>query len=192
MMLCVIRVFYFMKIKAKIIDAKGLNRTITRLTHEILEKNKGAEKVVLVGIRTRGEFIAKRILKKIKEIEGVDIPQGVLDITLYRDDVRVKQAQPVVKSTEILFDITDKHVILIDDVLYTGRTIRAAMDALTDLGRYASIQLLVLVDRGHRELPIKADYVGKNVPTSINETVKVKLIETDDEDAIYLIETEKN
>lgn len=179
-----------MKVKAKILDEQAIQRTITRLTHEILEKNKGAENIALVGIQTRGEFLANRIKNKLLEIEGVDVPTGVLNITLYRDDVRVKLKQPEVKATNILFDINDKDIILIDDVLYTGRTVRAAMDALTDLGRYSSIQLLVLVDRGHRELPIKADYVGKNVPTSIDEEVRVKLKEVDDEDAVYLVEVE--
>ncbi|MEJ5304336.1 MAG: bifunctional pyr operon transcriptional regulator/uracil phosphoribosyltransferase PyrR [Ignavibacteria bacterium] len=179
-----------MKVKAKIMDEIAIQRTITRLAHEILEKNKGAENIALVGIQTRGEFLANRIKNKLLEIEGVDIPTGVLNITLYRDDVRVKLKQPEVKATNILFDINDKDIILIDDVLYTGRTVRAAMDALTDLGRYSSIQLLVLVDRGHRELPIKADFVGKNVPTSIDEEVRVKLKEVDDEDAVYLIQVE--
>lgn len=179
-----------MKVKAKIMDEIAIQRTITRFAHEILEKNKGAENIALVGIQTRGEFLANRIKNKLLEIEGVDIPTGILNITLYRDDVRVKLKQPEVKATNILFDINDKDIILIDDVLYTGRTVRAAMDALTDLGRYSSIQLLVLVDRGHRELPIKADFVGKNVPTSIDEEVRVKLKEVDDEDAVYLIQIE--
>lgn len=181
-----------MKVKAKIIDEQTLNRIITRLTHEVLEKNKGAENIALVGIQTRGEFIANRIKQKIKEIEGVDVPTGILNITLYRDDVRVRLKQPEVKATNILFDINDRDIILIDDVLYTGRTVRSAMDALTDLGRYSSIQLLVLIDRGHRELPIKADFIGKSVPTSINEEIKVKLTEVDGEDAVYLVETEQN
>lgn len=181
-----------MKVKAKIIDEQTLNRIITRLAHEILEKNKGAENIALVGIQTRGEFIANRIKQKIKEIEGVDVPTGILNITLYRDDVRVRLKQPEVKATNILFDINDKDIILIDDVLYTGRTVRSAMDALTDLGRYSSIQLLVLIDRGHRELPIKADFIGKSIPTSINEEIKVKLTEVDGEDAVYLVEAEQN
>jgi len=180
-----------MKVKAKILDEVAIQRTITRLAHEILERNKGADNIALVGIQTRGEFLANRIKNKLLEIEGVDVPTGVLNITLYRDDVRVKLKQPEVKATNILFDINDKDIILIDDVLYTGRTVRAAMDALTDLGRYSSIQLLVLVDRGHRELPIKADFVGKNVPTSIDEEIKVKLQEVDGEDAVYLIQVEK-
>lgn len=185
------RDFFYMKVKAKILDEIAIQRTITRLAHEILERNKGADNIALVGIQTRGEFLANRIKNKLFEIEGVDVPTGVLNITLYRDDVRVKLKQPEVKATNILFDINDKDIILIDDVLYTGRTVRAAMDALTDLGRYSSIQLLVLVDRGHRELPIKADFVGKNVPTSIDEEVRVKLKEVDGEDAVYLIQIEK-
>ena len=185
------RDFFYMKVKAKILDEIAIQRTITRLAHEILERNKGADNIALVGIQTRGEFLANRIKNKLFEIEGVDVPTGVLNITLYRDDVRVKIKQPEVKATNILFDINDKDIILIDDVLYTGRTVRAAMDALTDLGRYSSIQLLVLVDRGHRELPIKADFVGKNVPTSIDEEVRVKLKEVDGEDAVYLIQIEK-
>lgn len=185
------RDFFYMKVKAKILDEVAIQRTITRLAHEILERNKGADNIALVGIQTRGEFLANRIKNKLLEIEGVDVPTGVLNITLYRDDVRVKLKQPEVKATNILFDINDKDIILIDDVLYTGRTVRAAMDALTDLGRYSSIQLLVLVDRGHRELPIKADFVGKNVPTSIDEEIRVKLQEVDGEDAVYLIQVEK-
>ncbi len=178
-----------MKIKAKIIDEQGLNRTITRLSHEILERNKGADNIVLVGMRTRGEFLANRISEKIKEIENLKyLDTGALDVTLYRDDVRTNLKQPKISVTEITFDITDKDVILIDDVLYTGRTARAALDALMDLGRPRTIQFCVLVDRGHRQLPIKADFVGKNIPTSINEEVKVKMKEIDDEDAVYLVD----
>ncbi len=180
-----------MKVKAKILDEQGIQRTITRLAHEIIENNKGTENIALVGIQTRGEFLAYRLRNKIEEIEGSTVPTGILNITLYRDDVRVKLKQPEIKATNILFDITDLNIILIDDVLYTGRTVRSAMDALTDLGRYSSIQLLVLIDRGHRELPIRADYVGKNIPTSINEEVRVKLKEVDGEDAVYLIELNK-
>jgi len=183
-----------MKIKAKIIDETDLNRTITRLAHEILEKNKGAQNIVLVGMRTRGEFLAERIGRKICEIENCkELKIGALDVTLYRDDVRANLKQPQISVTEIRFDITGKDVILIDDVLYTGRTARAALDALMDMGRPKTVQLCILVDRGHRELPIKADYVGKNVPTSINEAVKVKMKEIDNEDAVYLIDiSEKN
>jgi pyrimidine operon attenuation protein/uracil phosphoribosyltransferase len=180
-----------MNIKAKIIDEVGLGRTITRLSHEIVEKNKGVQNVVIIGMRTRGEFIAKRIQEKIKEIESVNPELGILDITLYRDDFRTRLKQPEVSVSNITFDITEKHVILVDDVLYTGRTVRAALDALMDLGRPHSIQLCVLVDRGHREMPIIADFVGKSIPTSINEEVKVRLKEIDKEDAVYLVESPK-
>jgi len=180
-----------MTIKAKIIDEAGLNRTITRLAHEILERNKGSNNIVLIGMRTRGEFVAKRILDKIIEIDNSNPELGILDATLYRDDFRTRLKQPEVSVTNITFDITEKDVVLIDDVLYTGRTTRAALDAVMDLGRPSSIQFCVLVDRGHREMPIIADFVGKNIPTSINEEVKVKMNEIDDEDAVYLIESPK-
>lgn len=176
-----------MDIKAKLIDDEGFVRTITRLAHEILERNKGSKNLVLIGMRTRGEFLAVRILNKIREIDKSEPNFGVLDVTLYRDDFRTRLKQPEIGVTNITFDINDKDVILIDDVLYTGRTVRAALDALMDLGRPNTIQLCVLVDRGHRELPIKADFIGKNIPTSINEEVKVKLKEVDEEDAVYLI-----
>jgi pyrimidine operon attenuation protein/uracil phosphoribosyltransferase len=174
--------------KTLILDEDGLRRTVNRLSHEIVEKNKGVDNVVLVGIRTRGEFLAHRIAKKIEEIEHVKIMVGVLDITLYRDDLRGRLDQPELKSSEILFDIRGKTIVLVDDVLFTGRTIRSALNAIMDLGRPAMIQLLVLVDRGHRELPIKADFVGKNVPTSRNVEVKVQMVEVDNEDSVYLIE----
>ncbi|MDH7603978.1 MAG: bifunctional pyr operon transcriptional regulator/uracil phosphoribosyltransferase PyrR [Melioribacter sp.] len=176
-----------MDIKAKIVDEEGLNRTITRLAHEILERNKGSRNIVLIGMRTRGEFIANRIKSKIKDIENYEPDFGILDVTLYRDDFRTRLKQPEVSVTNITFDINEKDVILIDDVLYTGRTVRAALDAIMDLGRPSTIQLCVLVDRGHRELPIKADFVGKNIPTSINEEIRVRLKEIDGEDAIYLV-----
>jgi pyrimidine operon attenuation protein/uracil phosphoribosyltransferase len=178
------------KLKAQIIDEAGFERTITRLAHEILEKNKGAESIVIVGIRTRGEFIARRIARKIEEVEGVTLKIGTLDITLYRDDLLGKLEQPQLKGTDILFDLNDRNVILIDDVLYTGRTIRAALDELIDLGRPKSIQLAVLVDRGHRQLPIRADYVGKNVPTSSSESIRVHVREVDGEDAVLLMHPE--
>ena len=181
-----------MDIKATIIDSEGLNRTITRLAHEILERNKGSKNLVLIGMRTRGEFLAKRIQQKIKEIDGTDTNLGVLDTTLYRDDFRTRLKQPEVSVTEIKFDLTEKDIILIDDVLYTGRSTRSALDALMDMGRPNTIQLCVLVDRGHREMPIKADFVGKNIPTSINEEVKVKMTEVDDEDAVYLVDNSKS
>ena len=180
-----------MNIKAKIIDETGFNRTITRLAHEIVEKNRGIHNVVLIGMRTRGEFIARRIQNKIKEIELSEPSLGILDVTLYRDDFRTRLKQPEVSVTNIEFDISEKHIVLIDDVLYTGRTVRAALDALMDLGRPHSIQLCVFVDRGHREMPIVADFIGKNIPTSINEEVKVRMREVDEEDAVYLIEAPK-
>lgn len=177
-----------MKIIADLMDAKGLTRTLQRLTHEMLEKNKGIQDLLIVGIRNRGDCLARRIIQSIKEIEGEEVPMGILDITLYRDDFQRFSESAVVQETDITFDITDKTVILVDDVLYTGRTIRAALDALIDLGRPACIQLTVLIDRGHRELPIKADYVGKNVPTAIGEEIQVKLKEIDGEDKVLLVE----
>lgn len=178
-----------MHIKAKLVDETGLQRIITRISHEILERNKGSNTLVLMGMRTRGEFLANRIHQKIHEIEGIELPLGVLDVTLYRDDFRKRLKQPQVSVSNITFDINEKDIILIDDVLYTGRTVRSALNALMDLGRPHTIQLCVLVDRGHRELPIRADYVGKNIPTSIDEEVKVKMQEIDGEDSIYLIDT---
>lgn len=180
-----------MNIKAKLVDKEGLDRILTRIAHEILEKNKGSKNLVLIGMRTRGEFLAKRLQKKIKDIDGVELPLGVLDVTLYRDDFRTRLKQPQVSVSDITFDINDKDVILVDDVLYTGRTVRSALNALMDFGRPSSIQLCILVDRGHRELPIRADYVGKNIPTSLNEEIKLKVEEYDSEDAIYLVEAEK-
>jgi pyrimidine operon attenuation protein/uracil phosphoribosyltransferase len=180
-----------MKIKAKVADREGLDRILTRIAHEILEKNKGSENLVLIGMRTRGEFLAKRIQQKIYSIDNVKLPLGILDVTLYRDDFRTRIKQPQVSVSDITFDINSKNIILIDDVLYTGRTVRSALNALMDLGRPDSIQLFILVDRGHRELPVRADYVGKNIPTSQNEEIKVRMTEIDEEDAIYLIETEE-
>lgn len=176
-----------MKVKATIIDEQGINRSVTRLAHEILEHNKGSENIVVIGMRTRGEFLANRIHEKIKEIDNSSPELGVLDIGLYRDDYATNINQEI-SVTEIHFDITDKDVILVDDVLYSGRTVRAAMDALMDLGRPKTIQFCALVDRGHRQLPIKADYVGKSIPTSINESVKVKMKEVDGEDSVYLVD----
>lgn len=164
---------------SRIMDKETIRRSLMRLAHEILEKNKGVQDLCLVGIRTGGAILADRLQKCIKEIEGFDVPMGVLDITLYRDDLTIANTQPVLRETLISFDITDKKVILVDDVLFTGRTIRAALDALTDFGRPANIQLAVLIDRGHRELPIRADYVGKNIPTAIDEDVRVVLQETE-------------
>ena len=157
--------------KAKIMDDKAIGRAITRISHEIIERNKGIENVVLIGIKTRGIPVASRIANKIEAIEGQKILTGEMDITLYRDDLSEKQIDPVVNSTKIDFDITDKTVVLVDDVLYTGRTVRSALNALMDVGRPKAIQLAVLVDRGHRELPIRADFVGKSLPTSKDELV---------------------
>lgn len=179
-----------MKIKSKVLTSQDVERTITRLAHEILEQNKGAETIALVGIRTRGEFLAKRLAEKISQIEKKEVALGFLDITLYRDDLRQRSDQPILKGTEINFDVTGKNIILVDDVLFTGRTIRAALDCLIDLGRPSTIQLAVLVDRGHRELPIKADFVGKNIPTSTNEEIKVMMKEIDGEDAVVIVEKE--
>ena len=176
------------KIKAKLVNKDDLRRIITRLAHEILEKNRGVEDLVIIGIHTRGAYIAQRLAKKIKDIENADIPTGFLDATLYRDDFRTRLKQPEVQVTNIPFQIDEKNVILVDDVLFTGRTVRAALDALMDFGRPNRIHLAVLVDRGHRELPIKADFVGKNIPTSIGEEVRVKLHEVDKEDWVYLVE----
>jgi len=169
-----------------IMDADRMSRTLTRIAHEIVERNRGVKGLALVGIRTRGVFIAKRLANALQQITDEPVPTGALDITLYRDDLmrHAVGPQPLVRRTEIPFSIDDHKVVLVDDVLYTGRTIRAALDALIDFGRPKEIQLIVLVDRGHRELPIKADYVGKNVPTSLKESVHVKLVETDGTDEI--------
>ena len=179
------------KTKAQLVTQEDLKRTITRLAHEILEKNRGVKDLVIIGIHTRGAYIAQRLAKKVKAIEKEEVPTGFLDATLYRDDFRTRLKQPDVQVTNIPFQIDEKNVILVDDVLYTGRTIRAALDALMDFGRPNSIHLAVLVDRGHRELPIKADFVGKNIPTSLGEEVRVKLKEVDTEDAVYLVEQVK-
>lgn len=178
-----------LKEKAEIVDAEGLRRIVTRIAHEIVERNKGVEDLVLVGIRRRGVPIAERIAERIHEFEGRTPSLGSLDITLYRDDLSTVAHQPVVGSSDIPVDIKGKVVVLVDDVLYTGRTIRAAMDALIDFGRPRSIQLAVVIDRGHRELPIRADYVGKNVPTSKKEVIGVKLSEIDGIDAVVIKET---
>lgn len=176
------------KFKANLITGEDYKRIITRLAHEIIEKNRGIDDLVIIGLRTRGAFIADRISRKINEIEKKEIPTGYLDVTLYRDDFRTRLKQPDVQVTNIPFQIDEKSIVLVDDVLFTGRTIRAALDALMDYGRPAKIMLAVLIDRGHRELPIKADFVGKNVPTSIGEEVRVKIEEVDNEDAVNLVE----
>ncbi|MBQ9636241.1 MAG: bifunctional pyr operon transcriptional regulator/uracil phosphoribosyltransferase PyrR [Acidaminococcaceae bacterium] len=172
--------------KTSNMDADGIRRSLIRIAHEITEKNKGVENVVLVGIRTRGVPLAARIAEEIRKIENVSVPTGSLDITLYRDDLTSMGYNPVIHGTEIDFDVTGKNIVLVDDVLYTGRTIRAALDALIDMGRPKTIQLAVLIDRGHRELPIRADYAGKNVPTSRKETVEVALQEEGKEDEVIL------
>ena len=179
------------KIKARIMDARKIKRAFLRMTHEIIEHNRDLKRLVIVGIRTRGVFVAKRIAKLIHDFEGVEIPVGVLDITLYRDDFSHISEGHVVKKTEIDFSIDKKDVLLVDDVLFTGRTVRAAMDSLIDLGRPRTVHLLVFIDRGHRELPIRPDFVGKNVPTSPDEEIRVKMIEEDEVDAVYLVEVEK-
>jgi len=174
--------------KHKLMDEMDIKRALTRIAHEIIEKNKGTENVALVGIQRRGAPIAERIAARIAEIEGVQLPVGILDITLYRDDLTLLSSQPLVHRTEVNFNINQKNIVLVDDVLYTGRTVRAALDALIDLGRPKSIQLAVLIDRGHRELPIKADYNGKNVPTSRQESVSVMIQEVDGRDEVVIQE----
>ena len=171
---------------ARLLDDGEIRRAVTRIAHEILERNKGAGRVVLVGIAARGDDLARRLAAEIRGIEGVSVPVGTLDITFYRDDIGMRAEAPEVHETRIGFDITGKTVVLVDDVLFTGRTIRAAMDALVDFGRPTSVALAVLVDRGHRELPIRADFVGKNVPTRKDESVRVALQEVDGEDAVYM------
>ncbi|MDZ7706522.1 MAG: bifunctional pyr operon transcriptional regulator/uracil phosphoribosyltransferase PyrR [Trueperaceae bacterium] len=175
-----------MTVKAILLDARELDRALTRIAHEIVESNKGAENLALVGVHTRGVPIAERLADRIASFESLRPPVGKLDITLYRDDLTEIALQPVVKKTEVAFDVSGMRLVLCDDVLYTGRTARAALDALVDMGRPAAIQYAVLVDRGHRELPIRADYVGKNVPTRRDEVVKVRLEEIDGEDGVVL------
>jgi pyrimidine operon attenuation protein / uracil phosphoribosyltransferase len=175
------------RVKARVMDAVAIERALVRIAHEILERNKGAEHLVLLGIRTRGVPLAQRLGEQLRRIEHHPIPVGAVDITLYRDDLRRQKSRPVY-STDIPCPLDAKHVVLVDDVLYTGRSIRAAMDALTDFGRPRSIQLAVLIDRGHRELPIRADYVGKNIPTAREEQVSVLLQEVDGENAVVILE----
>lgn len=176
-----------MKLKAQIMDEMALNRALMRISHEITEKNKGVENVQLVGIRRRGEPIAQRIRSNIQKIEGVELPCGSIDISFYRDDLTTLSENPMVTKTELPFDVTAKDIVLVDDVLYTGRTVRAAIAAVFSCGRPKSIQLAILVDRGHRELPIRADYVGKNIPTSHSELVEVRLPEYDGETGVFLL-----
>ncbi|HXG17680.1 MAG TPA: bifunctional pyr operon transcriptional regulator/uracil phosphoribosyltransferase PyrR [Methylomirabilota bacterium] len=169
-----------------VLDRMAIQRALTRIAHEILEKNQGSEQLALIGIHTRGVFLSRRLAAAIKEIEGEDIPCGEIDITLYRDDVGRSRTRPEVRGTTIPFSVDDMRIVLVDDVLYTGRTVRAALDALIDFGRPRNIQLAVLVDRGHRELPIRADYVGKNLPTARDERVAVRLAEYDGEDKVVI------
>jgi pyrimidine operon attenuation protein/uracil phosphoribosyltransferase len=176
--------------RGRLLDAGEIRRAVTRIAHEILERNKGAARLVLVGIAARGDDLARRLAAEITRIEAVAVPVGTLDITFYRDDIGMRAEAPEVHETRIGFDITGTIVVVVDDVLFTGRTIRAAMDALVDFGRPQAIQLAVLVDRGHRELPIRADFVGKNVPTRRDEDVRVLLEESDGEDAVLVGETE--
>ena len=176
--------------KAQVLDDAALDRALTRIAHEILERNGGAKDLAFVGLRTRGVTLAQRLNAKITAIDGAQLPVGTLDITLYRDDLDMRGA-PVIRGTDIPFSIKNKTVVLVDDVLYTGRTIRAALDALIDLGRPGSIQLAILIDRGHRELPIRPDFIGKNLPTSRRETVAVRLKEHDGEDRVVIEEPEE-
>lgn len=169
-----------------ILDEKKMARALTRIAHEILEHNSGAETLAIIGILTRGAHLAKRIAAIIKKLESVEVPVGLMDISLYRDDVHSKLDQPVIQRTDILFPVVDRNIVLIDDVLFTGRTIRAALDQIIDFGRPRTIQLAVLVDRGHRELPIKADYVGVNIPTSRSDLVRVEVKEKDGQDRVFI------
>ncbi|MBI3318423.1 MAG: bifunctional pyr operon transcriptional regulator/uracil phosphoribosyltransferase PyrR [Candidatus Omnitrophica bacterium] len=176
------------RLKAHLLDAQGIERALTRMAHEILEKHRAGPSVCLVGIRSRGEILAKRLHRILAQIDGTQLPVGALDITLYRDDLSLSSSHPIVRESQIPFDVNHRKIIIVDDVFYTGRTVRAAMDALADLGRPESIELLVLVDRGHRELPIKPDYVGKNIPTSKRELIQVRLSETDGLDEVVIEE----
>ena len=177
-----------LKEKSKILDKESIDKSLKRMAHEIIEANKSMDDTVLIGIKNRGAYIAEKLAEHMKAISGHRPPVGALDITLYRDDLTQSSEQPVVHATEINFDIENKRIVLVDDVLFTGRTIRCALDALIDFGRPKLIQLAVLVDRGHRELPIKADYAGKNIPTNVNEVVEVRLSESDGKDEVVLCE----
>lgn len=181
-----------MNLKAVLLDDKAINRTLIRISHEIIERNKGIDDVVLIGVKTRGYPLAQRIADYIKGIEGHEVPVGYVDITLYRDDLTTTVDMPKVKNSELGVDINNKKVIIIDDVLYTCRTVRAAIDAIIDVDRPQGIQLAVLIDRGHKELPIRADYVGKNIPTSKNEIIAVDLKEIDGEDSVKIYENKSN
>jgi pyrimidine operon attenuation protein/uracil phosphoribosyltransferase len=175
-----------MRTKARVMNADDMRRALTRIAHEILERNGGVDSLAIVGIQTRGAHLARRVAEEIRNIEDVAVPVGILDITLYRDDLQTIADQPVVNESDIPFDVQGKTLVLVDDVLYTGRTVRAALDEIVDFGRPKSVQLAVVVDRGHRELPIRADYVGKNVPTSDNEAVAVRITEKDGEDEVLI------
>ena len=180
-----------MRVKAHIMDKTQIARALSRIAHEIVEKN-GPDAVALVGIRTRGVPLAEALVEKIEEFEGIRVPYGSVDVTLYRDDLSQIAASPIVQATELPFKLDGYHVVLVDDVLFTGRTVRAAMDVLIDFGRPRTIQLAVLIDRGHRELPIRADFVGKNVPTSKREVIKVQCLETDGADTVTILEAEES
>jgi pyrimidine operon attenuation protein / uracil phosphoribosyltransferase len=177
-----------LKIKAKVMDKQAIDRALVRIAHEILERNHGTADLALVGIRTGGVHLARRLSENIEKIENVGVPMGALDITMYRDDISSRKRKNPMGKTEIPFSVADKTIVLVDDVLFTGRTIRAALDSLMDFGRPRQIQLAVLLDRGHKELPITADYVGKNVPTSLKEAVKVKLVEEGGKDEVLIME----
>ncbi len=177
------------KKKALLLDQKGIERALMRIAHEIIEKNLSLESICLVGIKRRGVPMAERIQKNIEKIEGKKVPLGVLDITWYRDDLSKESVSPMLHASSLPFDVTDKNIVLIDDVLYTGRTVRAGIEAIFSLGRPKSIALAILVDRGHRELPIRADFVGKNVPTSLKENIRVHFHEIDNEESVYIFET---
>ncbi|MEK6697623.1 MAG: bifunctional pyr operon transcriptional regulator/uracil phosphoribosyltransferase PyrR [Nitrospirota bacterium] len=176
-----------MREKALILDKAGIDRALTRIAHEMLEKSKGAKELGLIGIQRGGVHLARRLAAKIREIEGVDVPVGSLDITMYRDDLSTRKSQPVPQATDITFDVQGKLIVLVDDVLFTGRTIRAALNSIMDYGRPKRVQLAVLVDRGHRELPIRADFVGKNLPTSAKEKVEVMLAEDGVEEKVVIL-----
>ena len=172
--------------KARVMDADDLRRAVTRIAHEILERNSGTDNLAVIGIQTRGACLARRIAEVIRGIEGVEVPVGVLDITLYRDDLQTIAEQPVVNESDIPFDVQGRTIVLVDDVLYTGRTVRAALDEIIDFGRPKAVHLAVIIDRGHRELPVRADYVGKNVPTSASEIVVVRVVEKDGADEVLI------
>lgn len=180
-----------MREKAHIMDQRAMDRAMVRIAHEIIERNKGVESLALIGIQRRGVPIAHRVAENIKQVEGTTVPVGILDITLYRDDLSELAEHPIINDTDIPFAVNDKTIVMVDDVIFTGRTARAAMDAIIDLGRPRCIQLAVLIDRGHRELPIRADYVGKNAPTSLSELVAVNMKEIDGENKVVILEIEQ-